>query len=210
MHPAVARGIGTAAVGAAIGGLPKTKYDPETGKDKKRTNKQRLTGAAIGGAVGGLYGTLRGIHAHRSRVPGWLRKAKTRAEAKSLYKAEARKHHPDLGGDPAKFRKLVKEWEMNEPNYKSAMLHAFADEIEKIANAGTVAGAGLGYYLAPNSVKGKIIGTAAGAIGGGILGGLAGAAKRTFYDEPRAYERAQLYGYMPATNPAYGSPAFSY
>lgn len=206
----LAGGLTGAAIGAAAGGLPKHKFHPTTGKKQERTKKERITGAVVGGLLSGLYGASYGHRLDRKpagpQVPSWLKKTKTRAEGRRAYHAQARKHHPDLGGDPAKFRAVQKEWEMHEPTYKTAMINAFADELEKIANAGALAGGALGYALSPKSIKGKLIGTAAGALGGMALGGIAGAAKRSFYDEPRAYEQAQLYGYQPSVNPAYGSP----
>lgn len=84
---------------------------------------------------------------------------------------------------------------------------AFADELVKIANAGALLGGALGYGMSPNSIKGKLIGTAAGAMGGQALGSIAGAAKRTFVDDEEAKRRAELYGYIPAaaSMPSQGS-----
>lgn len=76
-------------------------------------------------------------------------------------------------------------------------LAGFSDELVKIANFGAVAGGLAGYHFMPGGLKSKLIG---GLMGAGIGNAVVGAAKTTkqqIWDEPRARERAELYGYMP-------------
>lgn len=78
---------------------------------------------------------------------------------------------------------------------KLTMYAAFADELEKIASVGAMVGGYAGYRLAPNDLKGKVTGAIGGALAGHVVGEGLQAAKRSVIDDPRARERAELYGY---------------
>jgi len=65
--------------------------------------------------------------------PDWLRGAKTKADAKSAYRAQSRKHHPDLGGNADTMKQVNSDWDKWEGHFKEAMLLGFTDELEKIA-----------------------------------------------------------------------------
>ncbi len=232
-------GLGLGAVGAALGGLPKTQYNLATGQKEERTKAQRITGAVLGGLSFGTYGALEGhgmgwnrnankwnagnagAHSYGSAggyasgaraaappasTPEWLQGAQTRAEGRKRFHQQARKYHPDLGGDPEVFKRISAEWEAHEPHFKQAMINAFADELVKIANAGTYVGGAAGYMMGGNSIKSKALSTLGGAVVGTGVGSAVGAVKRSFHDEPKAWEQQQLYGYMPSQNPEYGSP----
>lgn len=223
----IAGGVGGGLLGAAAGGLPKNYADPTDGKIKKRTTAQRIGGAAIVGGLGAHVGHGLGRAAGavrnykkvvsgkfvppRPKPPEWLRHAKTKAEGRRAYHAEARKVHPDLhGGDDSKFKNLGKEWSEHEPHFKTAMLIALADELEKIAAhkqaaVGAILGGGLGYSLSPNSLKGKVIGTALGAGIGHMTGAAAKGAKKMLIDDPEEYERYQLYNHRPVAQAGQGS-----
>jgi hypothetical protein len=59
----------------------------------------------------------RGFHSNANAdapPPSWAKGAKTKAEAKTRYRAEAKKHHPDHGGDAEKMKKVNTEWEAYE------------------------------------------------------------------------------------------------
>jgi len=92
-------------------------------------------------------------------------------------------------------------------DFKAIMYSAFADELEKISNAGAFIGGAMGWAASPNSIKGKLIGTTAGAALGQGVGGALGMAHRTFVEEPEEQRRQQLYGYVPyaTTMPQQGS-----
>lgn len=65
--------------------------------------------------------------------PDWLKDVKTRADAKKAYRATAKAHHPDRGGDPNKMKEVNSDWAKWKGHFKEAMFSAFADELEKIA-----------------------------------------------------------------------------
>lgn len=210
-------GLAGVAGGGALGFLPK-KHQDQSGKTVDRTTGQRVLGGALSagllgwaghdmGRLGGaMYNANRWIKGYRPPIPrpDWLKGAKTKAEARRAYHAQARKVHPDLhGGDDGKFKDLSNEWEKHEPTYKTAMLNALADELEKIAQnkqamLGALLGGAAGYKLSPNSLKGKAIGTLIGAGVGAGVGAAAKGAKRTFVDELHHREQRDLYGYQPA------------
>lgn len=222
---AIAGGLGLGALGAAVNGLPKTQKNILTGEEEKLTNKQRITRGVVGGLGFGVLGAMHGRRMgwnHRAKkwnagfrpaagapggmpkpkTPDWLKGAKTRSEARRAYHAQARKLHPDLGGNPEAIKNLNVEWEKHEPMFKQALYDAFADELEKIASLGALAGGYAGYKLAPKSPKGKLY----GALGGAAVGHLAGkglsVAKQEILDRPAQRERQELYGYVsPPNNP---------
>lgn len=227
-------GVAGGVAGAAGGALPKTYKDPNNhNKVTKRTLGQRIAGGVLLGASGAYTGHhigRLGVGLHRAHkvvnkgfsasavkpktVPDWLKGAKTKAEGRKAYKTQARKVHPDLhGGNDEHIKKLNIEWEDHEPHFKTAMLHALADELEKIAahklaeaGTGAVLGGTAGYMMAPNSVKGKVVGAVGGALVGHLAGKGLGAAKQQLIDQPHAYEQQQLYGYQPSAGQQPGAP----
>lgn len=202
-----------AVLGGAAGALPSKYTDLNTGQEKKKTVGQRVTNGVIGAGAGGYLGYSPGrligaihhankwIKGHRPRptsVPDWLKGAKTKAEGRKAYHAQARKMHPDLhGGDDAHIKSLNVEWGDHEQHFKTAMLLAFADELEKIAAVGAILGGAAGYQLSPNTAKGKLVGTLVGAGAGHVLQGAGGLAKKKLLDEPHEREQRELYGYQP-------------
>jgi hypothetical protein len=108
-----------------------------------------------------------------------------------------------MGGDAKAFHKAKKEWAHHEPTFKTAMLAAFADEIEKIASIGALLGGVAGYKLGPNTAKGKIVGSLVGAGLGHAIGAAGGAAKKQLVDEHHAREERELYGYQPAAGQSF-------
>jgi hypothetical protein len=221
---AIVGGLGAGILGAAANGLPKRQYNLASGKKEELTNKQRVTKAVVGGlsfgAVGAMHGHTIGYNHNArkwnagmrpsavsaSKPPDWLKGAKTKAEARKAYHAQARKHHPDLGGSPDAIKKLNQEWEAHEPLYKKAMYVAFADELEKIASVGALLGGAAGYKLAPNTISGKIMGIAGGAAAGQAVGTGLTIAKKQLIDDPNARDRAALHGYVPVAAEQAGQP----
>lgn len=221
-------GVAGGAAGAVGGFLPKT-YKNDKGKNTKKTVGQRIAkGILLGGAgayagrAAGMLGV--GIHrAHKvinkgyhataakpAHAPDWLKGAKTKAEGRRAYHAQARKAHPDLGGSEEAIKKLTQEWESHEPHFKTAMYAAFADELEKIAGLGAYVGGAAGWSMSPNTVKGKLVGTAGGALAGHLIGGAAKATKQTLWDEQQAREREALHGYQPSAGQQPGAPTNFY
>ena len=124
--PDVHRAVGTAA-GAGLGGYAAYKGQEAANKKSKKKGGDPRAAAAVGAAYGASLGHTAGSwarfgHLHRAQrsmgtgpttsaaIPAWLKGVKTKAEAKSRYRAEARKHHPDLGGDPERMKKVTTEW----------------------------------------------------------------------------------------------------
>lgn len=73
------------------------------------------------------------------KPPDWAKGAKTKAEVKTRYRAQAMKHHPDRGGNAETMKKVNTEWEAFEksPNFKKLghVLSSFLDELELIRAA---------------------------------------------------------------------------
>lgn len=95
--------------------------------------------------------------------PSWAQQATTKAEAKSAYRAQARQHHPDLGGDPEKLKRVNVDWENFEksPAYAkmaSVYLHGYADAFEKFATLRFDLG---GAFLRLHAARGTTTGGAA-------------------------------------------------
>lgn len=213
-------GVGGAAVGGTLGALPGVYIDPDTGRQKSRTTGERIGGGIVGAGAGGYLGFSPGrlvgaIHHAKKwmkgyrpvpKRPDWLKGAKTKAEARRAYHAQARKVHPDLhGGNDKPFKDLSIEWKEHEPHFKTAMLNALADELQKIAALGAILGGAAGYKLGPNSSKGKLIGTLAGAGIGHAVQGAGRMAKKNFVDDLHAKEQQELYGYQPVAQVGQGS-----
>lgn len=124
---------------------------------------QTVMGAAIGGHAGVQLGTLsktfrdagkqgRGFSrgwrpggeapppsrpsSANMKPPAWAKGAKTKADAKKAYRAEAFKHHPDRGGDQNKMKDLNNQWENFQQsehfNKLSGVLPSFFDELDLI------------------------------------------------------------------------------
>lgn len=209
-------GIGGAIAGGTALSVPST-YVDDLGDTKQIPIGDRVTRGIVGAGVGGYFGHGIGrfggavTNAHRwgneSRPtvvrPDWLKKAKTKAQAKAAFRAQAKKMHPDHGGDPSAFRKMHDEWKEHEPTFKTAMLAAFHDEIEKISAVGAILGGMAGYKLGPNTMKGKVVGTLMGAGMGHVVERAGAAAKRGLVDEPHEREMRELYGYQPSVGYSY-------
>jgi hypothetical protein len=123
--------------GAVFGALAGSYIGDNFGKNKKEKDRNSLIGAWIGGttgAIGGAYGRRKFIeyinkkrYGYRPSAPkpkftnnikdffkehGYdYSKIKTKLEAKRVYREAARKHHPDMGGNAEKFKKLSTDWE---------------------------------------------------------------------------------------------------
>jgi hypothetical protein len=210
--------VGGAVAGGLLRGLPKT-HKNEHGETETRTPGERigrgLMGALglgyVGHQIGGTIGGLRNAHkwvsskhhgsqfyGDQPKKPDWLKHAKNKAEAKAAWRAQALKTHPDHNqGIDKGFDKVKSDWALHEKFFKEAMLLGLADELHKIATLGTLLGGAAGYGLSPNTVKGKIVGTAIGAGAGHVLQNVGGLAKRKIVDEPHAREERELYGYQP-------------
>ena len=71
--------------------------------------------------------------------PEWLKGVKTKAEAKSRYREQAKKHHPDRGGDTRTMQDINAAWDkyQSHPDFSKLghMLRSFSDELEKISFA---------------------------------------------------------------------------
>lgn len=130
--------LGAAAGGLGFGSIGYI-HGKKREKDKAPTKRSdRWAEAAMAGAMGAGYGHMFGAMARGHRLqmhqifhhtgehrtggfgtpskthappPKWAKGAKTKAEAKKRYRAEAKKHHPDIGGDPETMKKVNTEWE---------------------------------------------------------------------------------------------------
>jgi hypothetical protein len=69
-----------------------------------------------------------------TKPPTWVGSPKTKAEAKSAYRREVKKNHPDLGGREEKMKNINSEWDRYEKSdHFNKLAFAFFDELEKIA-----------------------------------------------------------------------------
>lgn len=126
--------VGTAA-GAALGGGYGYLGARKANKKSKKKVLDPRAAAAIGAGVGASFGHTGGTYARwghmnkllkgpaKANIPSWLKGVKTKAEAKSAYRAEARKHHPDLGGNAEKFKKIQSDWEGFEKQHFDKLSH---------------------------------------------------------------------------------------
>lgn len=202
-------GLGGAVAGGVIGAAP-SKHTDAQGNVHHHSIGGRIARGAIGAGIGAYTGHSVGrvggaiTNAHRWNKgtrpgitrPDWLKNAKTKAEAKAAFREQAKKTHPDHGGNADSFRNMQKEWEQHEPTFKVAMLAAFQDELEKIAGIGALLGGLAGYKVGPNTTKGKIVGTLVGAGLGHAIGQAGKAAKQGLVDEQHEREMRELYGYQ--------------
>jgi hypothetical protein len=195
-------GIPSAVAGGVIGALKKKKVGPTTTKD-------RVKSGLIGSAIGGIAGTSLSMAARglgKSMGDGIAEEATNRI-------------HSDFGipkapppPKPSAKATASKRWGVKEKDViKEAMYASLTEELNKIAqrkreislgkikqaNAGTILGGIAGYAIAPNTMKGKVIGTVAGgALGGGTVAGLR-KAKQSLYDQPLQREREEISNYVP-------------
>lgn len=156
-------------IGGGLGGLAGGYIGYKHPEDKKHRMRSAFGNAVslglAGGYLGGNIGRLKMIHnyyrdpsswqsyyragsAPRSSWPGapmkkpsWIGKATTKAEAKSAFRQEAMKHHPDRGGSEEAMKNLNMEWDRftQSPMYEK-MATAFLDELTKIANLANLGG----------------------------------------------------------------------
>jgi hypothetical protein len=141
-----------ATVGGAVGGGSNylwAKSHNKKQKDKKKHVDPRaaaVVGAGFGASLGhgaGSYARLHHLNGlqnapAKAQIPSWLKGVKTKAEAKSAYRAQARKHHPDLGGNAEKFKGVQSDWEGFEKQHFNKLSHsmaAFLDELACMAEA---------------------------------------------------------------------------
>jgi len=140
-----------AALGAGVSGLNRYHYY------KSRNKKPEAGGVARSAILGGISGGALGSMAHSVRhgtpasggrrrsqnqshsgrpnpaeKPEWLRHVKTKDDAKKAYKAQARKHHPDLGGSEEKFKQVGNEWEDFQRHHFDKLSHALFQELYHI------------------------------------------------------------------------------
>lgn len=209
-------GVAGAIGGGLLSGLPKERKNSD-GSVHVRSKGERIStgllgaasgayaGRSFGRVAGGVHNVNKWVKGHRPAEvrPDWLKKAKTKAEAKAAFRDQARKLHPDHGGNPSEFRKMHDEWKQHEHAFKTAMLSSFADELEKIASVGAILGGIAGYKVGPNTLRGKAVGTLVGAGLGHAAGAAGKAAKTQLVDEPHEREMRELYGYQPAAGYSY-------
>lgn len=102
-----------------------------------------LHGAAFGGHLGAFASQLpgAGVAARAAKAPKWGKGAKTQKDFKKSRQAQARKHHPDIGGDPEVMKRVNSEAQefMDSAAFKNmpkeASLNAFAAELRMIMEA---------------------------------------------------------------------------
>lgn len=143
----VHRQVGTAA-GAALGGVVGYKLMERTNKERKAKGKKTQNpivaalllgglGASHGHSIGSLGRMFQVRKAQRhTAIPSWLKGVKTKAEAKSKYREQAHKHHPDKnpGNKEAeeRFKTVSKEWEDFETHHLHKLSHSMFQELFRI------------------------------------------------------------------------------
>jgi hypothetical protein len=154
--------LGYGALGHHVGKKNEKAKDPSKRSDRWGG---AVAMGALGAAHGHMFGSmLRGsrLMSHQARIPRgashktddsgnfdfgaakaedvptpkWARGAKTKADAKTRYRAEAMKNHPDRGGNAEKMKDINTEWEKWEKspgfNKLSHVLLGLIDELEKL------------------------------------------------------------------------------
>jgi hypothetical protein len=104
----------------------------EDGRAEREAHWKDFWGRRTGASSGGY---ARPASSAPSQTPDWLKGVTTKAEAKTRFRANARQHHPDLGGDAEKFKKLNNEWEGFQSTFDKLAFAAFFDELMKISSA---------------------------------------------------------------------------
>lgn len=103
-----------AAVGGGIGaavGAAKKPTDDGSGHKSSRLGRAFI-GGTLGAAAGhGIGQQIRVTRLRKLPAPEWLSGAKTKHEAKKIYRARAMQHHPDRGGNPDMMKRTNTEWE---------------------------------------------------------------------------------------------------
>jgi hypothetical protein len=98
----------------------------------KNWNSDFFGGGRYGGGEAGLVKTP------NLGLPSWLKGISSKIEAKSAYKAQALKHHPDRGGSAEKMKNINQEWESFKKHHfdkLSMVFPSFFDELMEIRNA---------------------------------------------------------------------------
>jgi len=105
-------------------------YENYYNRERRQRYDRRPPGGG-GGRAGGGGGT--------PVVPDWLKGAKTKKDAKSAWRTQARQHHPDTGGNAETFKRVSKEWDDFEKHHFSklsaAMINALLEELDLITEA---------------------------------------------------------------------------
>lgn len=118
-----ARSSGAGSSGAGAGSSGKKDYDYGSG--------------SAGSAGKGKSRWSDSFHADDvGEMPDWLKGVKTKAEAKSRFRDQAKKHHPDAGGDEEAMKKINAEWARAKGHHgfpkTASVYNGFADELFNI------------------------------------------------------------------------------
>jgi hypothetical protein len=87
--------------------------------------------------VVGPHGEASSPRIKKEPVPEWLKNVSSKKEAVSAFRAQMRKHHPDMGGDEEMAKKLNVAWESFQKHHfdkLSFVLPSFLDELSGISN----------------------------------------------------------------------------
>lgn len=117
LQHALGGALGWGAAGAGFGALTADK-----GHRSERALYGGLGGALAGGVGYGLIGRrieLENAGVMAAHAP-WMSGVKTKADAKAVFRAQARAAHPDVGGSHAAMQDLNRQWDtvQNHPDYE--------------------------------------------------------------------------------------------
>ena len=125
-HHLVYHPLTQGAIGAAFGGYGGSRYGAF----------KRSMGASGGRSRHGFGGEAPSAKVKDTGVPSWLKGVKSKAEAKRVYRAQARSNHPDLGGDAEKMKTINQQWDSFSKHHfdkLSMFLPSFYQELYEIA-----------------------------------------------------------------------------
>lgn len=132
--------VGNSVRGAVRGALTGTLWfagnsaQRHMGKAFRKARRSARSGQRYSGSHGSA-GEARSARTKDVGTPEWLKGVKTKAEAKTKFREQAKIHHPDRGGSEEKMKKVNSEWnsfQKHRFNKLSHVLSGFIDELREI------------------------------------------------------------------------------
>lgn len=129
---------------AILGGLEFASLGADLGSHRRYMRAARKASKGAGrywkgrSSYGGYGGYARPPKADEVKVPDWLKGVKTKADAKTKFREQAKTHHPDRGGSEEKMKKVNSEWDNFQKhhfNKLAFLMPSFLDELRRIREA---------------------------------------------------------------------------
>lgn len=133
------KGVSGALSGGMLGAAWKTpeSADRHAFKTLRRIRNSRTSRARSSYGSGSARGSgeARSAKVKDVGTPEWLKGVKTKADAKTKFREQAKMHHPDRGGSEEKMKKVNSEWDSFQKHHFNKLSHilpAFLDELKEI------------------------------------------------------------------------------